>query len=268
MRIRPVVLGVVCLTLCVTAAVAHDTWLIPRRFTAKPGDVVVLDMTSGDAFAKLDYAVEPGRVRQAFVRLRGHAFALPLGQRKSHALQFRARLKTAGLATAWVTLAPKVLELSDEKVHEYWEDIGASAEIRQRWTALPAPRHWRERYQKFAKTFVLVGMPSGDSSWAKPVGLPLEIVPEQDPSALRAGDSLTVRVLSHGKPIANLPVGAVRDGQVPDKMVPTNADGRVGFRVQAPGRWLVHCTDLRATEAPGLDWESEFATLTIGVGAR
>ena len=46
------------------------------------------------------------------------------------------------------------------------------------------------------KTFVRVGESGADRSWEQPVGIALEIVPAKDPTALRAGDELTVRLRS------------------------------------------------------------------------
>jgi twitching motility protein PilT len=54
---------------------------------------------------------------------------------------------------------------------------------------------------KHAKTYVRVGR-RADSSWSEPLGLGLEIVPTADPTSLRAGSPLQVRLLKDGQPLA------------------------------------------------------------------
>ena len=41
-----------------TAALGHDTWLIPDRFGVAPKTTVKLDLTSGMAFPKLEVTLE------------------------------------------------------------------------------------------------------------------------------------------------------------------------------------------------------------------
>ena len=43
--------------------------------------------------------------------------------------------------------------------------------------------------------------------------MPLEIVPEKDPTMLRAGDEFPVRVLRNGAPLADFSLGIVREGK-------------------------------------------------------
>ena len=63
---------------------------------------------------------------------------------------------------------------------------------------------WQETYAKHAKTFVRVWRSEGDRSWAEPVGLRLEFVLEVDPTALKNGDEIVVRLLRNGySPKAN-----------------------------------------------------------------
>jgi len=61
-----------------------------------------------------------------------------------------------------------------------------------------------ERYSRCAKSIVQVG-PSGPGSQAqvsKPVGLPLEILPEANPYAVPRSATLPVRVIYAGRPLA------------------------------------------------------------------
>ncbi|HET6897504.1 MAG TPA: DUF4198 domain-containing protein [Vicinamibacteria bacterium] len=244
-------------------ASAHDTWMLPRAFHVAPGATVRLGLTSGMAFPRDESAIKPDRVARSGMRLGGRTVPLRAAAGR-HALALSGVAGPAGLATLFVELKPRTLDLTPEQVEEYLEEIGATETAGPKWRARK-DRRWRESYVKLAKSFVAVGDES-DASWATPVGLSLELVPESDPSRLRAGQGLVVRVLLDGAPLAGQPVGAVGPrGSVPAR--PTDETGRVRFDLDAAGPWLIRST--RLDEAGGaeplLDWRSRFATLTFAV---
>jgi uncharacterized GH25 family protein len=109
---------------------------------------------------------------------------------------------------------------------------------------------------------------TADKSWTKPLGLGLEILPERDPTVLRAGDTLVVRVLRKGVPLAGFSVGAIREGRSKAIFFKTDSAGRAGVIVDADGRWLLNGTNLRRSTAGSTVWESDFVTATVHVGPR
>lgn len=254
--------GVLALLLVVSAvsARAHDTWIKPRAFRVAIGAPLVVDMTSGMGFPALDHAPEAERLATAKVRLQGRVHDIEGKARGAHALVLTARPSAAGIAAVYVSTRPNTLTLDEAHVAEYLEEIGADEEIGRVWRLREAPRTWRETYRKHAKCYVRLG-DAPDASWTEPVGLPLEIVPESDPSALRSGAELTLRVLKRGEPAVGFAVTAVTAG-LPRRLVRTGPDGRVKLRLERKGAWLVAGTDLIQS---GGSWESDFTTLTLDV---
>lgn len=95
---------------------------------------------------------------------------------------------------------------------------------------------------------------------------PAEIVPLENPYALRPGASLRVRCLVDGAPAANLTVlwGGERGGRgLRQRSVRTGPDGVATVMLDAPGRWYVKFVHMARTAEPGLDYESKWATLTF-----
>lgn len=251
-----------------SGAFAHDTWLIPDLFVVTRNSVVALELTSGMAFPALDTSIKPERIDRALCRLAGHTFSLTEYLAAPKCLILKARLPEPGIATMWVELKPKSLVLTTKLVKEYLDEIGAPDSIRQEWTNAKKPRRWREEYTKHSKTFVRSGDAQSDRSWAEPVGMRLEIVPEKDPTTLRAGDELAVRVLKNGAPLTSISVGIVSARDPKGKIQKTDAEGRTTFRLNSEGRWLVRVTDLQKSSKTGFDWESDFSTLTFKVGRK
>ena len=96
------------------------------------------------------------------------------------------------------------------------------------------------------------------------VGLTLELIPENDPLALAAGDELTVRAEWRGQPLPGLLLHAFRRGaEGPQDTMRTDEAGRAKIRLDTPGTWLisgVHMTGAASSEA---DWESTWSSLTF-----
>lgn len=265
LRVSVTSLLIIALASC---ALAHDTWLIPDRFAVERDSIVTLDLTSGMAFPALDTSIKPERVDRALCRLAGRKSELTDYSPAPKSLLFKARLSESGVATVWVELKPRSLELTARLVKEYLDEICAPDDIRQQWVNAKRPRRWREVYTKHSKTFVRAGQAQSDRSWAEPVGMKLEIVPDKDPTSLRVGDELAVRVLKNGAPLAGVSVGTVSAGDAKGKIQKTDAEGRATFRLDRRGHWLIRVTELRKSSQTGIDWESDFTTLTLHVDSK
>ena len=248
-------------------ATAHDTWLFPDRFHVAPNESVTLDLTSGEEFPKLESGARRERVQAAQVRLAGRTFDISDISQGDKSLIFKTPLPDTGVAALWVKLPLRSIELKPEEVEHYLEEIDPPASVRQAW-AEADPKRWRESYTKHQKTYVRVGNPPNDRSWSEPVGIFLEIVPEKDPTALRAGDDFPVRVLKDGAPLGDFALNAVAAGAGKGETKRTDADGRAVFRLNNPGAWLLRGTDLRKSNNKVVDWESDFTTLTFHVAPK
>jgi len=263
MKLRAILLLLMAVFGLARVAPAHDTWLLPDRFEVAPKQSVTLDLTSGMAFPALEVGPKRERVEAALCRLAGHTFDISDISAGPKSLVFKKELSEPGIATFWVKLPPKSIELKPEQVEEYLAEIDAPTDVRRQWAEAKEPKRWRELYTKHTKTFVRVGDAKADRSWAEPIGTALEIVPEKDPTALHEGDELPVRVLKNGTPFADFALNAVAAGETKGETRKTDANGRVAFRLSKGGQWLLRGTDVRKSTRTDADWESDFATLTL-----
>jgi hypothetical protein len=261
---------VVALLLGAGLAAAHETWVLPASMRIPVKKPVALDLTSGMAFPAEESTIDPKRIVRANARLGGTIEEIQRRIIRPKSLRFVWTPLIDGIGTIAIELAPRTLLLDPKLINEYYEEIHASPAIRAQWDSIPAPKRWRESYVKHATSFVRVGSPVNDTSWAIPLGLGLEIVPEHDPTDLAAGESLRVRVLRNGVPFGGFPIGARREGapESADVFVNTDGTGHATIALPRAGRWLLFGTDLRRVHETGLEWRSDFVTTTIGVGVR
>ena len=274
-RRAAVVFGAIALTLLIVAhAAAHDTWLISPTNVGRVGTPFRLDLTSGESFANDDFAIEASRVSRAQVREGHFTRSLPTPATTPLTLRYLWTPKAPGVATIGIELQPKTLVLAPKLIEEYLGEIDADSGIRATWKSLGGNQKWTEAYTKHAMTFARITPAKPDSSWiaekawSKPMGLGLELVPERDPTALRGGDTLVVRVLNHGVPLAGFSVGAVREGRSKAIFFRTDAAGRARVVLDRGGRWLLNGTILRRSTSGATVWESDFITATLHVAPR
>jgi uncharacterized GH25 family protein len=252
------------LLICAGSALAHETWLSPSAFRTKVGGEVRLDLTSGMEFPRLEGAIQPERVARAAVRLRGVESELSGLSAQKASLSMRQSFAKEGIATLWFDLKPKQIELTDDKVAEYLDEIDAAPDVRATWATQKGKVPWRETYTKHAKTFLAVGNTGDDRSFGDAVGSALELVPATSPLAARVGNDLTVRLLAGSKPLASVAVGLLTEGGARRVFKVTDADGAATFPLSRAGRAMLFAVRLaRADDATS--WSSHFCTLTLEV---
>ena len=95
-------------------------------------------------------------------------------------------------------LKPHNIDLSSDKVAEYFDEADPPLGVRQAWRAAPEPRTWRETYVKNAKTLVCIRRCHQDRGAMTPFGANLEIVPlTPGPNPSR------FKILARGSPLSS-----------------------------------------------------------------
>ncbi len=105
--------------------------------------------------------------------------------------------------------------------------------------------------------------------YATVLGYPAEIMPLDNPYALKRGGTLRVRCLVDGRPAARLAVlagGRRPDGSRMRRLeVASDADGIASIPLDARGHWYVKFIHMARVDEPDVDYESKWATLTFEV---
>lgn len=125
----------ILICLAASAALAHDTWILPASGSVRPGAALSFDMTSGMAFPTLDHAIAADRLATASFRLRGKSVEILSLSAGSHALKLTATLGGNGIAAVWAESKPRFIELTPKQVDEYLEEIGAADTVGREWKA-------------------------------------------------------------------------------------------------------------------------------------
>jgi uncharacterized GH25 family protein len=172
-----------------------------------------------------------------------------------------------------VSTAPRTIELSAEDFNGYLKHDGVLDVLAARKENGTLDQPARERYSKHVKAIAQVGS-ERTQSFDRRLGYPIEIVPQQNPYALRTGDTLDVLVLRDGKPVADQIVYASHEdhhshaeqGEHHEAVdTRTDTNGLAAIPLSHTGRWYVRLIHMEAVSGPSVDYESNWATLTFEV---
>ncbi|WP_129645593.1 DUF4198 domain-containing protein [Peristeroidobacter agariperforans] len=158
--------------------------------------------------------------------------------------------------------------LPAERFNKYVQEEGLTAALDYRQRTSKMAMDAAESYRRVTKSIVQVGKlgtPCG-SHITSPLGLPLEIVLEQNPYA-EARSDLPVRVFFEGQPLAGALVKLTRleHDEVPVEARRTDPSGRASFRLTPTGAWLLNVVWTKPVTGPSdVDFDTTFSSLTFG----
>ncbi len=262
---------------------AHDFWIEPTVFSARPGESVGVKLRVGERLVGDPLPLMPLRINQ-FIADEG-------GERRSVEGRFGAdpagvvRVNKAGLLIVGYFSRPSLVELPADKFNTYLaeEGLDAVAALRAQRRQTDAPS--RELFSRCAKSLLRAGEGSGKRSGGNtdmqgdhPLGFPLELVAERNPyapyasvtsAAAGGGQEFSFRLIFQNRPLAGAQVAALNTRNPTERQVArTDGEGRVRLHLQPGGMWLIKAVHMiEAPAGSGADWTSYWASLTFEMQA-
>jgi uncharacterized GH25 family protein len=242
----------------VSDAFAHYTYVIPESFRVSAGDTVVVGFHSGDGFPESSAVLK--RLQDPTIHTERGTLKVDGLKEDGKRLVASVNVRASGHVIVTAVNGAAVEEMKPASFEKYLEEEGLGHVVQARAQRGESDKPGKERYTMYAKTIFLAGAPN--DAYKAVVGLPLEIVPENDPYRLQAGESLPVRVLLRGAPVANLEIKATSAGGKTEVVGKTDSSGRLDVPV-SPGRWRLHTIHME--RGSDVDWESVWTTLTFEI---
>ena len=254
------------------ACEAHDFWVQPGEYWLQPDAVTPVTLQVGHGPFRQRSPIQLGRIVRfaaicpdgAPIDLHGN---LHLGAATEDG---NLRLRAPG---AYVV----VLETDDRaqshlpaiRFNDYLRVEGLTPALAQRERTHRMDTDGSENYSRRAKSIVQVGLP-GTGSQAqvtRPLGLPLEIVPEVSPYAQPRPASLPVRVMYEGRPLAGalIKLTNLAHDAAPLETHLTDQAGRATFTMPSTGTWLLNVIWTKVLPSSReTDFETVFSSLSFG----
>ena len=262
---RAVVSAVVATLVLVSTATAHDFWIIPDMFVFGTDAMIHASGRAGSRFPT-GTAVQPARVADA--RIIGATSQTKITQLtvEGSSLRLHEKAPAPGQYVIAVTLTSTPTRSTPSNMMRFLKAEGGAAEAaRLESQKALVGDSLVYRSTSYATAVVEVGR-GGPRAFAVSTGLPLEFIPVNDPGHLHVGDTLHIRIVGNGKPVANIGVYA---GPAVDTTVAASAPGTpapsTSLSLAADGEGVLH---LPLTAATAWNLRAAFVYPTPGAAAN
>lgn len=272
---KPFRIVFVCVALVlgwVLSVEAHDLFLKPNDFVVAPHASLSVRVLNG-TFTTSEASVTRARLRDLSV-VGPSGVAHPdtsMWTTSEKESAWHVAVGNAGTYVIGASLLPRTLELTGKAFNAYLAEDGLPDVLAERRAHNELDRTTRERYSKHVKSIVQVGAVRS-SKIDVALGYPAELVPVDNPYALRSGGVLRVRALVDGRPVSNQVVlagGHTANGAlITQQTLRTDGDGLARVALRTPGVWYVKFISMRRIDAgarDSVDYESKWATLTFAI---
>ncbi len=274
-KLKKTLASVLPFIICTGVLSAHDTFLKFESYHLKPQSQVSVSLMNG-TIEESENSVSVDRFRD--VRIVGPAEQI---QRPNNSKwQLTDKLSKLAFVTgapgtyvAGVSIKPRNLKMSADAFDQYLQHSGVADVFKERQTNKSSKKEVVEKYSKHVKAIFQVGENHSDS-YEQAFDYPIEIIPLQNPGSLRLGDRMSVKINIRGKPVSNQLVYASylghhkhdeADQHIEAVQTRTNNRGEADIKIVQKGLWYIRLIHMVASNETGIDYESNWATLTFEI---
>ncbi|OZV68481.1 DUF4198 domain-containing protein [Winogradskyella aurantia] len=276
---------------------SHDMFLKLDAYHLQPNSKAVLQLFNG-TFEKSDNVIDRNRMLDVSLVGNGKRTAVDSSNwfEKNDITFLNFTTGNEGTWVAGLSTASRDIVLKADDFNAYLKSDGVLEVLENRKKTNTLNDDAVEKYAKHVKTIFQVG-DKLSNDWSVNLGYPLEFMPLQNPYDLHPGHNLEVRLLYNGEPLINhfVYVGTdatakkeetthSHDGEAAHshshdnseasehqhpstKQFKTNKEGIVSIEINTQGTWYLRTIKMIESADPKLTHESDWATLTFGIGA-
>lgn len=259
--------------LCVAPLLAHEFWLQPQQYIFSAGEEVNIRFRVGEGFAGENWKGNQERVQELKLYYADVTDNLKTAISADEGDSVQFSLFEEGTAMVTFNSVNSYLELDAAKFNDYLLEDGLTSAIDYRKEHNETDSMSREYYQRSVKTILQVGNKKTDL-YKKQTTLPVDIIPLSHPYTLSNEQTLKLKVLFKGQPLANAKMKVwhrVTD-LVTDTSYLSDANGEFSFPVTTSGEWMVSCVHMIHLDAdPKTNpltnypvWQSYWGSVTWG----
>ena len=251
---------------------AHDFWLQPDEYWISPGKQVSMTLQVGHGPFRQRSPIPARRItRFEAISPGGEAVDLREHLRMGQAAEDGDfRLESPGVHVLVLQTDNRAqTHLPSLRFNDYLRAEGLTPALEERSRQNRMDSDGSERYSRCAKSLIQVGaVGSGSNAQVtRPVGMPLEIVPEVDLYAVPRPATLRIRVIYAKRPLpgALVKLTNLENDAAPFEIHPTDREGRATFTMPGSGRWLLNAIWTKALpRSEETDFETIFSSLSFG----
>jgi len=248
------------------AGIAHEFWLLPKKFRFNVGEEMQVAFLVGENFQGEPWNLSRHKVE----RLEVHSgvtvkqLADKVVADKGKNLTYKFDREGTHLLALESNFA--FIELPADSFRMYLEEDGLETILDKRKRTGKSGERAREFYKRYAKVIVQCGEKL-DNTFKRSAGFRYEIFPLVNPVTLKPGDYLDCQVMWERKPAAHamVKVWSHVGNRIFLQNIYTEKDGTIRFPVSSPGPWMVSSVKMIPSEQEGADYQSFWASLVFDI---
>jgi len=252
--------------LSVSLAQAHEFWLQPKKFQYTIGETMVVDFMVGENFEGEFWDLKKHKIIKLDQLTINKSTRLTNSVKPGEGKNLTVSFQENGTHLFVMQSNNAYIKLDAEKFNAYLKEDGLDdiLELRTRTNSLGDSS--REHYARCAKLLVQVGDRT-DETYRKIAGLPLEIIPLNNPYHLKIGEELKFRMLFNGKPLGFTLVKVWNKGAGKTfiQNLHTDKDGTFTMRLSNTGTWMVSSVKMVPSKEENVDWQSYWTSFVFGL---
>ena len=255
-----------CVTVLCFAAGAHEFWLQPGKYIYEVGETAVISFKVGENFNGEPWDLKRHRV----VRVEAHHGSAVVDYKTSvkEGQKDNLEIPMSEEGTHLIVMQSNTafIKLDGATFNEYLNEDGLSEIVALREKSKTLNDSSREFYSRHAKLLIQVGNKK-DDTFKKEIGLPIEIIPEQNPYHLKKGDVNRYKILWQGKPLfgALVKVWNRYNNTTAIQNIYSEKNGTIEVRLSNSGEWMISVVKMVPSTEKGADWQSYWGSLVFGV---
>lgn len=245
---------------------AHEFWLEPDKFYFKIGETARVSFRVGEGFIGEAWKVKPDRIACIGHQADGKVHDLMHMVKDSVTESISVLLAEEGTHLLVLESKSAFIKLDGAKFTEYLQEDGLDEILYAREKAGISGDSATELYSRHTKLILQAGTVT-DDDFKGNLNLPIEIIPEKNPAALKKGDPIAFTILYEGKPLfgAKVKVWNKYNHRISVQNIFSQQDGRIETHVSNPGAWMVSVIKMVPSKDPKAKYRSYWGTLVFGV---
>ena len=246
-------------------SLAHEFWIAPSAYMVKSNETFTMNCYAGEDFKQAIWANRKERTLSATHFFKNGSLDVTQNFIGHDAVSVPMHLQNSGNHLFAFRSKPSYIEMKGEAFNGYLKEDGITDILQYRIQNKLAANKSREFYQRCAKTLLQADGIS-DSTYAVNTGMPLEIIPLENPYQVKS-DKINVYFEFKGKPLANYQVRTwcVNEGKLIVKsFYKTNDKGIAVLPIKASGEWMISVVKMVLySDALKADYESFWGSYTF-----
>jgi uncharacterized GH25 family protein len=254
------------LVLAIALISAREFWLQPLKFVYKSGEKLVMSFKAGENFIGEPWDLQKNQIQSLVLQHTSSSSSVLDSIREDGNNNLILTLRAEGSYLLSMQTKNAVNEWEAEKFNSFLKENGLDEILDRRTKTNTLASPAKEYYSGYTKLLVQVGEKKEDTH-KKINGFPVEILPLENPYALKIGDPIHFKILFDGKPVFGVRVKVWNrfDNRTTIQNIYTEKNGTLETRVSSPGPWMVSVIRMVPSKQSGADWQSYRGSLVFGI---